>query len=95
LLTRADWGLSPAKAGARRRYRFCAPPLPAAFNARPRLDTELRTALAEHEFALVYQPVVDLASNTVVGMEGLLRWHHPLSGLIPPANSSPWPRKAG
>ncbi len=48
------------------------------------LEAELREALARDEFKLEYQPVVDLARNQIVGCEALLRWHHPIRGLISP-----------
>jgi EAL domain-containing protein (putative c-di-GMP-specific phosphodiesterase class I) len=57
----------------------------AAMKARRKLDTELRNALLNNEFELYYQPVVGAQNNEVVGVEGLLRWHHPQSGTIGPA----------
>jgi EAL domain-containing protein (putative c-di-GMP-specific phosphodiesterase class I) len=67
----------------------------AAMKARRKLDTELRSALANNEFELLYQPVVALGSNEIVGMEGLLRWHHPVSGLICPAEFIPIAEESG
>jgi diguanylate cyclase (GGDEF)-like protein/PAS domain S-box-containing protein len=51
---------------------------------RLRLETDLRTAMTEHQFRVFYQPVVQLASRRVVGFEALLRWQHPSQGLISP-----------
>jgi diguanylate cyclase (GGDEF)-like protein/PAS domain S-box-containing protein len=48
------------------------------------LEADLREALARKEFTLEYQPVVDLARNEVVGCEALIRWNHPIRGLISP-----------
>src|SRR4051812_30480010 len=50
----------------------------------PDLSADLRTALAEDGFDIVYQPEVELASGAVVGMEALLRWPHPTRGLLGP-----------
>ena len=52
---------------------------------RLRLEAELKKAIAKREFRVHYQPVVDLASNKVLGFEALLRWQHPEQGLISPA----------
>ena len=48
------------------------------------LEAELAGALARGEFAVVYQPIVALASSQIVGFEALLRWHHPVLGVIAP-----------
>ena len=48
---------------------------------RKELEAELRRAIAGHEFILHYQPQIRLADRRVVGMEALMRWHHPTRGL--------------
>ncbi|WP_081069677.1 EAL domain-containing protein [Burkholderia stagnalis] len=48
------------------------------------LHDDLRIALLRHEFFVVYQPVVDVASNRVVSHEALIRWQHPVRGLVTP-----------
>ena len=55
-----------------------------ALKERRRLEQELRDGLRRHEFRLVYQPVVDLATGRIVGAETLVRWQHPERGLIGP-----------
>lgn len=55
-----------------------------AFN-RLTLETSLRRAIDNQEFVNYYQPVVDLASNRIVGLEALVRWQHPELGILPPA----------
>ena len=50
------------------------------------LEMELRGAVPRSEFTLYYQPVIDLASNRVMGLEALIRWQHPTRGLLPPAD---------
>src|SRR5207248_6714025 len=57
----------------------------AAAVARLRMLGELRRAIDEREFRLRYQPVISLSSGEVVGLEALLRWEHPVRGLLTPA----------
>src|SRR5207237_925433 len=53
------------------------------------LENALRRALDRGEFVLHYQPQINLATNGVVGMEALMRWNHPLQGVVPPATFIP------
>ena len=66
-------------------------------NSRRRLSllSELRTAMAKGEVVLYYQPKLDLSTGTVIGVEALVRWHHPLFGLIPPAEFVPFAEHTG
>ena len=95
LMKRADMALYQAKAEGRSRYRFFEPAMDAAMKARRKLDTELREALTRDEFELYYQPVVDLHTNGIVGVEALLRWHHPTSGLVVPDEFIPIAEESG
>ena len=51
---------------------------------RLQLETELRTAISQRQFAVYYQPLVDLKTQRITGFEALLRWHHPQQGVISP-----------
>jgi diguanylate cyclase (GGDEF)-like protein/PAS domain S-box-containing protein len=95
LMKRADMALYQAKSEGRSRYRFFEPAMDAAMKARRKLDTELRSALIRNEFELHYQPIIELATNTIVGMEGLLRWRHPSSGMVAPAEFIPVAEESG
>ncbi|WP_200845144.1 bifunctional diguanylate cyclase/phosphodiesterase [Roseomonas sp. 18066] len=84
LLKAADMALYRAKSDGRGRWRFFEPAMDAAMQQRRALEIELRRALLLGEFELFYQPIVDVASRQVTGLEALLRWRHPERGLVPP-----------
>ena len=67
----------------------------AELQARRRLEIGLRKALAEEEFELHYQPLVNLKENSVTGFEALLRWRDPERGLIPPGEFIPLAEETG
>ena len=84
LIANADLALYQAKSDGGRAYRFFLPVLRAQAQARRSLDLELRRAYAENEFELYFQPQVRLADGAVVGAEALLRWRHPVAGILAP-----------
>ena len=85
LLKHADVAMYHAKEQGRNNYQFYSRGLGARTIARLTLERDLRKALVRGEFELQYQPQLALASRAVVGLEALLRWHHPRLGLVPPA----------
>jgi diguanylate cyclase (GGDEF)-like protein len=89
LLKNADLAMYGAKSDGRRTYRFFEREMDARVRARRTLETDLRQAIADGEFEIDYQPVVDLESGAVSGCEALLRWRHPRRGMIPPAEFIP------
>ncbi|MEN3347790.1 MAG: hypothetical protein V7632_1425 [Bradyrhizobium sp.] len=95
LLKSADLAMYAAKAAGRRTYRFFDPAMEAQANLRRELEADLRTALAEGGFELHYQPLVDLRSDEVTGCEALLRWRHPVRGMISPAEFIPVAEETG
>jgi diguanylate cyclase (GGDEF)-like protein/PAS domain S-box-containing protein len=80
----ADMAMYRAKAKGTGRYELFDRAMHADALARLQLETDLRHALERGEFRLHYQPVVALASGAVVGFEALLRWEHPLRGMVMP-----------
>jgi diguanylate cyclase (GGDEF)-like protein/PAS domain S-box-containing protein len=84
LIANADLALYQAKSAGRRAYRFFLPVLRAQAQARRSLDIELRRAYAENEFELYFQPQVRLVDGAVIGAEALLRWRHPVAGILAP-----------
>ena len=89
LLSNADLAMYRAKSlGLGRRYTYHASMRDAMVD-RISLEAELHHALDRGELALHYQPTIDLATDTVVGAEALIRWNHPSRGLLPPAGFIP------
>jgi predicted signal transduction protein with EAL and GGDEF domain len=95
LLRNADIALHRAKAEGRGTYRFFEAGMDADMQARRQLQMDLRAALANGEFELFYQPVVNLELNEISGFEALLRWHHPVRGSISPAQFIPVAEETG
>jgi diguanylate cyclase len=83
LLRRADVAMYQAKRAGQRISTY-APTRDTADLGRLTLGGELPRAVADHEFAVTFQPIVDLGSGTVIGAEALARWHHPTHGMIDP-----------
>jgi diguanylate cyclase (GGDEF)-like protein len=84
LIRNADLALYASKSSGRNTYRFFRAELGEQAKERNALHIELRNALASKAFEVHYQPVVDIATRSTVGMEALVRWQHPLRGLVPP-----------
>jgi diguanylate cyclase (GGDEF)-like protein/PAS domain S-box-containing protein len=59
------------------------------------LQTDLRQAVARREFRLQYQPIYGTASGALLGVEALVRWHHPVRGLVSPASFIPMAEEVG
>jgi diguanylate cyclase (GGDEF)-like protein len=89
LLKNADLALGRAKAEARGVWRFFEAGMDARVQARRKLELDLREALARDELALHYQPIYDLERERVSGFEALLRWRHPVRGMVSPAEFIP------
>jgi diguanylate cyclase (GGDEF)-like protein/PAS domain S-box-containing protein len=95
LLKYADTALYKAKAAGRNTYRFFSPEMDLQAHQQLRLENDLRRALERDEFELHYQPQFDLATGQVLGAEALLRWRHPLRGLVPPNDFIPLAEDTG
>ncbi len=85
LLKNCDIAMYRAKEAGGNTRLFFAPTMNQEVVAKQSLSTDLHQALARDEFRLYYQPVVDLVSGVVVGLEALIRWQHPMQGLLPPS----------
>jgi diguanylate cyclase (GGDEF)-like protein/PAS domain S-box-containing protein len=84
LLRNADVAMYKAKGQGKGRFVFFEMEMREALLERIELEADLRCALENNELALLYQPIINLETNSVIGMEALVRWNHPKLGLIPP-----------
>ena len=83
LLRQADLAMYQAKSAGRNTLRFYNPQMQVAINNRMALEADIRRALLQHQFKLYYQLQVD-SQGRGFGAEALLRWPHPVRGMVPP-----------
>ncbi|MEM8924835.1 MAG: EAL domain-containing protein [Actinomycetota bacterium] len=91
----ADLALYEAKEEGGGRIVPFASRMHATWMAQRRTEVELRTAIAEDQLACVYQPIVELEGNRIVGFEAFVRWHHPERGLLLPDRFLPAAKRGG
>lgn len=84
LIKNADIAMYQAKEKGKNQYVRCTPAMKTKVIETMKLSNSLYRALERNEFELYYQPQVDCASNRIVGMEALIRWHHPDLGTVLP-----------
>ncbi len=95
LLRNADLALYRAKEAGRGCHRIYEPGMELVVQQRGALERDLRAALADGEFALHYQPIVDTGAAAVTGFEALLRWTSRTRGQVPPAAFIPFAEEIG
>lgn len=84
LIKHADTAMYHAKAEGNNEYQYYTKTMKEAALERITIENDLRKAIDRDEFELYYQPKIDIRSRRVVGVEALLRWRHPVDGLITP-----------
>jgi diguanylate cyclase (GGDEF)-like protein/PAS domain S-box-containing protein len=84
LIKSADIALYQAKENGQSSYQFFQPAMNVRAVERQFIEENLRRALSRHEFALHYQPIVNLKTHAITGAEALIRWNHPTRGFISP-----------
>ena len=95
LLRNADVAMYTAKARGRGCHVFFEREMYTAVADRKALESDLRRAIVNREFMLQYQPLVNLSTGRVVGVESLVRWAHPQRGLVPPLDFIPIAEETG
>ena len=95
LIRNGDLALYRAKGDGRGTYRFFEVEMDEQMQARRRLEQDLRRALIAGELELHYQPVINIASGKISGLEALVRWQHPENGLVSPATFIPLAEETG
>jgi diguanylate cyclase (GGDEF)-like protein/PAS domain S-box-containing protein len=85
LIRHADRAMYEAKQQGRNTYRFFTQALTEGALERLKMENDLRWAISRNEMILHYQPIVDLRTRQLQGVEALVRWQHPKQGLIAPA----------
>ena len=95
LLKNADQAMYAAKQQGRNRCHYFMPELQSAAEKRARMASDLRAALQERQFRLLFQPIVALDSGRVCKAEALIRWQHPQLGMVSPADFIPIAEETG
>lgn len=95
VLRDADTALYRAKALGKARCEVFDTAILESAQARLQLESDLEEALERQEFSIFYQPIVSLTSNQIAGFEALVRWQHPIRGMIPPLEFIPIAERTG
>ncbi len=95
LIKHADIAMYSAKDGGRNDIRFFDPGVNQHLSGRMAVEADLRRGLQRGEFEMYYQPKVDTRHGRIVGMEALIRWHHPQRGLVHPDEFIPVAEDSG
>jgi diguanylate cyclase (GGDEF)-like protein/PAS domain S-box-containing protein len=95
MLKNADLALYKAKSDGRGVYRPYEPHMSLQMIVRREMERNLRQALAEDQFEIHYQPLLDLAACREIGFEALLRWNHPSEGVVQPSTFIPVAESSG
>jgi diguanylate cyclase (GGDEF)-like protein/PAS domain S-box-containing protein len=95
LLRDADTAMYCAKEAGRARFQIFDVDMRTRAVTRLQVETDLRRAIERQELRLFYQPIVDLRTGNIAGFEGLVRWQHPLRGMVCPADFIPLAEETG
>jgi len=89
MLKNADQAMYLAKSNGRNRFSYFTKSIQESAQKRRQIIKDMRDALADNQFKLLYQPIVDLATGGIHKAEALIRWQHPTRGMVSPADFIP------
>ena len=95
LFQRADMALYRAKANGRQNVVVFEDDLDVQMQLRRQLELDIRTAIADNQFTLAFQPIIELSSGRISALETLIRWRHPTRGWVSPAEFIPVAEETG
>lgn len=95
LLKRADQAMYFAKGRGGNQYQIYRPGMAKDLSRKVLIEQSLHKALGNNEFSLEYQPIIHVPKGSIVGFEALIRWHHPLLGMISPSEFIPLAEESG
>ena len=95
LLQDADTAMYQAKLRGKGSYQLFDPQMHVSMLNRLTLESDLKRALEQQEFILYYQPIINLQTQVIDGFEALVRWKHPLRGMVSPAEFIPYMETTG
>jgi diguanylate cyclase (GGDEF)-like protein/PAS domain S-box-containing protein len=95
LIQNADIAMYQVKGRGKNGYQFFSEEMNHSFSTRLTLERELRNGLAQGELRVYYQPQVSLSNGSITGVEALVRWQHPVRGLVEPADFLPMAEETG
>ncbi len=95
LLKNADLAMYEVKDSGKNNYQIFTSVIGSTFNEKMNFESDLKNSLANNEILLYYQPIVDLYSESIIGVEALVRWDHPEYGVIEPDDFIPLAEENG
>lgn len=95
LLKKADMAMYKVKESGKHGVAFFKPEYMRELEYRVHLEQELNQAIINGEFEVYYQPVIDISTEKELGFEALIRWNHPVRGLVPPDDFIPVAEQTG
>lgn len=95
LIKNADTAMYTAKGNGKNSFKIFNSNMNLEISKKLEMVNDLSNAIKNNEFSLHYQPQIDISTNSIIGMEALIRWNHPSKGIIPPLDFIPLAEETG